>query len=71
MMSAFKLDATLTKDGMLTLSDLPFHAGDSVEVIIVPRAIEFPSNGYPLRGKVRHYERPTEPVAEDDWEAQQ
>ena len=24
-----------------------------------------------LRGSVLHYERPTEPVAEDDWEAMQ
>ncbi len=24
---------------------------------------------YPLRGSVVHYERPTDPVAEADWEA--
>ena len=37
-MSVHHVETTLTQDGTLTLSDLPFQAGDSVEVIIVPRA---------------------------------
>jgi hypothetical protein len=69
-MSTFRLDTTLTQDGTLTLSDLPFQAGDPVEIIIFPR--KSPSaakNGYSLRGKVIRYDNPTEPVAQDDWEA--
>ena len=69
-MSTFRIDATFTKDGTLTLGDLPFHAGDLVEVIIVSRTVSSDAqNGYSLRGKVIQYDNPTEPVAQEDWEA--
>ncbi len=69
-METFRLDTTLTQDGTLTLSDLPFQAGDLVEVIIVPRvSASAEQNAYPLRGKVIHYDNPTAPVAQEDWEA--
>jgi hypothetical protein len=69
-MSTFRLDTTLIQDGTLTLSDLPFQAGDLVEVIIVPRkSASALQNGYPLTGKVIRYDNPTEPVAQQDWEA--
>jgi len=69
-MDTFRLDTTLTQDGTLILSDLPFQAGDAVEVIIVPRAAAVAGqNAYPLRGKVLHYDNPTEPVAHEDWDA--
>jgi len=69
-MSTFRLDTTLTQDGTLILSDLPFQAGDPVEIIIVPRkTASAVKNGYSLRGKVIRYDNPTEPVAQDDWEA--
>ena len=69
-MNTFRLDTKLTQNGTLTLSDLPFQAGDSVEVIIVPRAsASAAQNEYPLRGKVIRYDNPTEPVAREDWEA--
>jgi hypothetical protein len=68
-MSTFRLDTTLTQDGTLTLSNLPFQAGDSVEVIIVPRTdASDVQNGHPLRGKVIQYDNPTEPVTQEDWE---
>jgi hypothetical protein len=71
-METFRLDTTLTQDGTLTLHDLPFQAGDSVEVIIVPRAAAAAEqSAYPLRGKVLHYDNPTAPVAQEDWEALQ
>jgi hypothetical protein len=71
-MSVHHVETTLTQDGTLTLSDLPFQAGDSVEVIIVPRAAaSAKQNAYPLRGKVLHYDNPTAPVAQEDWEALQ
>ncbi len=71
-MSVHHVETTLTQDGTLTLRDLPFQAGDAVEVIIVPRvAASAEQNTYPLRGKVLHYDNPTAPVAQDDWEALQ
>ena len=69
-MTAHRTEATLTEDGSLTLKNLPFHAGDAVEVIIVARS---PKPGeqdrYSLRGLPLHYDHPTEPVAQEDWEA--
>jgi len=60
----------LTEDGKLSLNQLPFLAGEKVEVLVVPT---FPKpNGaasHPLIGTVLHYDQPTEPVAVDDWEA--
>jgi hypothetical protein len=54
----------------LELDALPFRAGDAVEVIILSRE-EPPPEAIrgSLRGKVLHYDRPTEPVAEEDWDA--
>jgi hypothetical protein len=68
-MSTFRLDTTLIQNGTLTLSDLPFQAGDSVEIIIVPhKSMSAAQTGYSLRGKVVQYDNPTEPVAQEDWE---
>jgi hypothetical protein len=69
-MEAYKTVTTLATDGALMLSNLPFRAGDRVEVIVLgtlPSAAK--PDRYPLRGMAIHYERPTEPVAEEDWEA--
>jgi hypothetical protein len=69
-MGAHHMEATLTEYGSLTLKDLPFHASDSVEVIILARPSKSTGQGgYALRGKPIHYDSPTEPVAQDDWEA--
>ncbi|MCA1631478.1 MAG: hypothetical protein LC774_14300 [Acidobacteria bacterium] len=69
-MNAHRVEATLESDGKLTLSELPFQAGDTVEVIILARAAEAKGRQmYPLRGKPVAYLDPTEPVARDDWEA--
>jgi len=71
-MDRHRVEATLNEDGVLTLSDLPFHAGDEVEVLIVARQSK--SNGrqrYPLRGQAVRYDEPTAPVAQADWDALQ
>jgi hypothetical protein len=34
-MSAHRIEATLNQDGKLILEDLPFRAGDVVEVVIM------------------------------------
>jgi hypothetical protein len=71
-MVTHRVEAILKQDGILTLENLPFHAGEIVEIIILAQAQT--SNGqeqYPLRSLPLRYERPTEPVARDDWETAQ
>jgi hypothetical protein len=52
------------------LNNLPFPAGEVVEVIILKRPSTLPrQNLYPLRGTAVTYIDPTEPVAQADWEA--
>ncbi len=80
-MNAHHIKTILTENGTLTLQDLPFKAGDAVEVIILERhklqVSETPtshsdSEHYPLRGKQPYYyDDPTEPVALEDWEVLQ
>jgi hypothetical protein len=79
-MNAHKIEAVLAKDGTLILCDLPFHAGDVVEVIILETKTPQENNASPsqpeknlnlLRGKVIRYDDPTEPVALEDWEVLQ
>ena len=64
----YRVETKLQKDGTLTLRNLPFQAGESVEVLIVVQAAS-QKNSYPLRGTSLHYTDPIEPVAEEDWEA--
>jgi hypothetical protein len=67
---AHRIETTLDQDGRLTLEHLPFRAGQSVEVIILPRSeAAKAADPYPLRGTPFRYDRPTEPVAEEDWDA--
>jgi hypothetical protein len=69
-MQAHRTQATLRDDGTLVLDQLPFPAGETVEVIILARPAQPKQGGkYPLRGTLVHYDQPFEPVAEDDWEA--
>ena len=67
---AHRVEITLQQDGTLTLDRLPFHAGQAVEVIILP-VVTKPdaADPYPLRGVPIQYDRPCDPVAEDDWDA--
>ena len=69
-MRAYKVETTIPEDGVLELDALPFRAGEAVEVIILSREEPKPETAHgSLRGKVLHYDRPTEPVAEEDWDA--
>jgi len=66
----YRTEKRLTEDGAITLDNLPFNAGDSVEIIIISRAGQpGEQRDYPLRGKVIRYDDPSEPVAQEDWEA--
>jgi hypothetical protein len=67
MIPAHRIDVVLKEDGRLTLDNLPFRAGQTVEVIILPTPGSEPSSEHPLRGMVLRYDDPTAPVAESDW----
>jgi len=71
-MQAYHVQTTVANDGSLKLNDLPFPAGEPVEVIILTRPSTLSrQNPYPLRGTPVTYIDPTEPVAQADWEATQ
>jgi hypothetical protein len=64
-----RVETTLKQDGTLTIDRLPFQAGQAVEVIVVPRAIPNGTVAGSLRGTAVRYDRPFDPVAEDEWDA--
>lgn len=66
MLPAHRIEVVLSEDGKLSLEQLPFRAGQVVEVIVLPAPVTPPPT-HPLRGSVIRYDRPTEPVAENDW----
>jgi len=72
-MNAHKLAVTLMEDGTLVLKGLPFHAGDTVEIIILEQLQEKPTAQsrqaeYPLQGKQPYrYDDPFESVVDKDY----
>lgn len=72
-MKAHRIETRLTENGTLHLKNLPFEAGEAVEVIIVERHKHLTeTNYYPLRGTVIRYDDPFAPAAPlEDWEALQ
>lgn len=71
-MQASRVETTLQQEGTLTLSNLPFQAGETVEVsILVPPSLALDRQRYPLRGVPIRYVDPTAPVAQAEWEAAQ
>jgi hypothetical protein len=72
-MKAHRIEITLTENGTLTIKDLPFQAGEAVEIIILEsHSRPKEENPYPLRGTVIRYDEPFEPaVPPEDWEVLQ
>jgi hypothetical protein len=70
MTSAHRCEAVISEDGQLRLDHLPFRAGQTVEVIIhpIPNPHPTPGDQDDLRGSVVRFDRPTDPVADTDWE---
>ncbi len=69
MTIAHRMELVLLEDGKLSLDHLPFRAGQTVEVIVLPAsapALPDPKAGS-LHGSVVRFDRPTEPVSEADW----
>jgi len=70
LMQAHRIETTVTTDGELNLKNVPVHAGDALEVIVlVKTSAANTSDPYPLRGTVIRYDDPTGPVAPGDWDA--
>lgn len=67
-MEAYKIKAVVSNDGEIMLKEIPFHKGETVEVILLSTAGKEAS--YTLRGLPLTYIDPTEPVAGNDWHNQ-
>ena len=68
-MQALRVETQVRQDGSILLNGLPWLAGESVEVIVLPQGRPKVKNpDRPLEGLPLHYERPFDPVAEEDWE---
>ena len=71
-MQAYRVETILPADGTVTLHQLPFQAGESIEIIVLSRKDAATSpDRYPLRGTPVQYLEPTQPVAPNDWESNQ
>ena len=69
-MRAMRLETAVPDDGVLKLTDLPFRAGETVEVIVLEGTPPVRHDDWRrLKGSVLRYDRPTEPVAVEDWDA--
>jgi hypothetical protein len=69
-MNAVRVEVILEQDGTLTLKDLPFRAGEKIEVILLPTNPAVNSNDpYPLREEPVLYVDPNEPVETEEWNA--
>ena len=58
MIPAHRIEAILSEDGRLLLDDLPFRAGQAVEIIVLPAAITVVAAlaPHPLSGRVISFE---------------
>jgi len=69
-MQAHRTETIVQVDGSLVVKNLPFHSGEEVEVIILPKRSNVAQpKDYPLRGTKVVYHDPFKPVAESEWEA--
>ena len=68
-MNAVRIETTVDEHGEVHLTKLPFPVGEPVEVIVIRKPVRQQGNGFPLRGVPIEYDRPTDPVAEEDWDA--
>lgn len=68
-MQTYRVEVTVSDKGTLLINNLPFQAGDKVEVVVRSRKSEtVKTNRYPLRGMSIQYLDPFEGVAENAWD---
>ena len=71
-MQAHWTETTVGEHGELVLKDLPFVAGQRVEVLVVLKTAGSTTVGErSLRDSVLEFREPLEPVANEDWDALQ
>ena len=67
-MKTFRTEITISDDKTLTIKELPFPAGDKVEVVVrSSKRRKKRGERYPLGGKPIWYIDPFKGVAEEDW----
>lgn len=67
-MELHQIKKTVLPNGTIVIENLPFEAGELVNVTIVKSAKIDPDNPYPLRGTPYSYEDPFSPlIAPEDW----
>ena len=68
ILTTFKTNANVAKNGTLTVVGLPFKSGEQVEVTL-ELLVEHSNvqDRYPLRGKPYRYDRPLDGVVFDEW----
>jgi len=69
-MDNFRIEKIVPKSRTITINKLPFRSGEKVEVIVKSQK-RTSRKRYPLRGKPYRFVDPFEPVAQNDWEANQ
>lgn len=74
MPNAYRVRSRIPDDGTLVLKDLPFRAGEEVEIIVLSGAGEegegrAEGERYPLHGTPLRFEDPFSPLPESDWQA--
>jgi hypothetical protein len=67
MTPVHRVEIVLSEDGKLSLDQVPFRAGQAVEVIVLPAIGRSCPPTRSLIGSVLRFDDPTEPVAESEW----
>ena len=71
-METYQVKTVVADDGTITIKELPFHAGEQVEVTVRSQDGDIVSEvRYPLRGTPVQYQEPFAGVADEDWEVLQ
>jgi len=68
MQQTFRTKTHVTKGGKVSIKGVPFHDGETVDVIVRRGKKSTRGSKYPLRGKPLIYRDPFKSVATGDWE---
>jgi hypothetical protein len=67
---AIRVETTIQQDSSLLIERLPIHAGAEIEVILLVKSASTAQQApHSLRNVPITYTQPTEPAAQDAWEA--
>lgn len=72
MAQAYRVQSQVSPEGTLKLENVPFHPGETVEVIVLAEErLDREQPRYPLRGQPLTYRNPMEGVSTSEWDAVQ